>query len=230
MADIVLIDDDKEVPRILADIIRRNVGDYELQLFTNALEAIEYSRDNPPMLVTCDGRNVIIGLDVARILWDDPRTNPCRFILVAADHAFVKQAHQEDNVDDALTKPVNIAEFSKAVKKQLTLLQEHFNPSFLLLKKMTFLPHLQETTHDANQWSYITADVSRLDDTLKCRRFGGSVRSAIAAHGTPEDYAGLLEENEVGIVTFSRSPELICNHIATEWKELNIQTFRQLDL
>ncbi|MCI0709815.1 MAG: hypothetical protein L0154_06590 [Chloroflexi bacterium] len=224
MADILLVDDGGT--EIHALIIQREVGDYELREFTNALEAIEYARDNPPMLVTCDGRNVITGLDVARILRDDPRTSLCRFILVAAHHLFVKQARQNDNVDDSLTKPFAPGEFSTVVKKQLSLLREHFNPSFLLLNSITFLPRLQETTHNTSQWTYIAADVRGLHDTLQCRRFGGTVRSAFAAYGTPEDYAGCIDEDTVGIVTFSRSPELILDHLTTEWKELNIQYIR----
>lgn len=69
-------------------------------------------------------------------------------------------------------------------------------------------------------------NVYNVDNIADCRRFGASVRTAIAAHGTLEDYAGFFDEDEIGIVTFAQSPELIWEHLTTEWEDVNIQMMR----
>ncbi|MGM0546915.1 MAG: response regulator transcription factor [Bacteroidota bacterium] len=119
--EILIVDDDDLSRKLLTRLVAKEF-DYKIVSKANGIEALEYAKENVPMLIILDlmlpGMN---GFDILKTLRKDPVFEETKIVLVSA------KSRSEDiergfdlTADEYITKPFQPRELTARLRKLLT--------------------------------------------------------------------------------------------------------------
>lgn len=119
--EILVVDDDDLSRKLLTRLIAKEF-DYDIVSKANGIEALEYAKENVPLLIILDlmlpGMN---GFDILKTLRKDSAFEDTKIVLVSA------KSRSEDiergfdlTADEYITKPFQPKEFAARIRKLLT--------------------------------------------------------------------------------------------------------------
>lgn len=124
MADILVVDDDPIIRRILQRVLQ-NQG-YQVLLAETAEAGLARAKSEEPAVILCDWRlpGQLDGLEICRQLKAHPRLSTTFFLLITGHAETANRVEAlEAGADDLLMKPIDMAELKARVKSGMRLHQ-----------------------------------------------------------------------------------------------------------
>ncbi|NEZ62886.1 response regulator [Leptolyngbyaceae cyanobacterium CCMR0082] len=124
MADILVIDDDPIIRRILQRMLQSQ--GYRVAIAETAADGLEQALVITPPVILCDWRlpGSIDGLEICRRLKEHPDLSMSSFLLITAHAETASRVEAlEAGADDLLMKPIDMAELKARVKSGMRLCQ-----------------------------------------------------------------------------------------------------------
>ena len=124
MTTILIVDDDQQLPRVLARVLAQH--DFEIQVATNARDGLAAATAHSPDVVLLDvNLGSESGLDVQRALRETVERPPAVIFMTSRRDAFPAIVPQLGPADDWIIKPWDPAELLARVRLAARRAAEH---------------------------------------------------------------------------------------------------------
>jgi CheY-like chemotaxis protein len=228
---ILVVEDDIDISKMLR--IYFDSQGYEVLVATRGNDALEVCRRKLPNVVVLDIQLPDIdGYEVCRRLRHNTRTSYVPIIfLTQKDERSDKIAGLELGADDYITKPFDIEELKLRVEGAIRRSQRE-----ALTHPVTNLPagklieeQLKRVKDSAEAWRLLyfgIRNVSAFREAVGPIHvnevlifLADTMREALEAHGTMNDFIGQASDNDFIIITTPEAAPLICKQIAARFDE-----------